>query len=60
MLAAKIAIAARIDYFSREDRSSELRKALEERYAEIKQKYAQPPARKPRKKRGKRRSRRRK
>ena len=60
LLAAKIAIAARIDYFSREDRSSELRKALEERYAEIKQKYAQPPARKPRKKRGKRRSRRRK
>ena len=61
LLAAKIAIAARIDYFSREDRSSELRRALEERYAEIKQKYAQPPARKPRKRRGKRkRSRRRK
>jgi len=61
LLAAKIAIAARIDYFSREDRSSELRRALEERYAEIKQKYAQPPARKSRKKRGKRkRSRRRK
>ena len=55
LLAAKIAIAARIDYFSREDRSSELRKALEERYAEIKQKYAQPPARKPGKRRGKRR-----
>ena len=54
LLAAKIAIAARIDYFSREDRSSELRRALEERYAEIKQKYAQPPARKPRKRRGKR------
>ena len=61
LLAAKIAIAARIDYFSREDRSSELRRALEERYAEIKQKDAQPPARKPRKRRGKRkRSRRRK
>ena len=61
LLAAKIAIAARIDYFSREDRSSELRRALEERYAEIKQKYAQPPARKPRKRRGKRkRSRKRK
>ena len=61
LLAAKIAIAARIDYFSREDRSSELRRALEERYAEIKRKYAQPPARKPRKRRGKRkRSRRRK
>ena len=61
LLASKIALAARIDYFSREDRSSELRRALEERYAEIKQKYAQPPARKPRKRRGKRkRSRRRK
>ena len=61
LLAAKIAIAARIDYFSREDRSSELRRTLEERYAEIKQKYAQPPMRKPRKKRGKRkRSRKRK
>lgn len=54
LLAAKIAIAARIDYFSREDRSSELRRALEERYAEIKKKYAQPPAKKPRKRRSKR------
>jgi len=63
LLAAKIAIAARIDYFSREDRSAELRKALEERLAEIKRKYAQPPKkkaapptsrkRKKRKKRGK-------
>ncbi len=46
LLAAKIAIAARIDYFSREDRSAELRKALEERLAEIKRKYAQPPKKK--------------
>lgn len=46
LLATKIAIAARIDYFSREDRSAELRKTLEERLAEIKKKYAQPPARK--------------
>ncbi|MEM3644692.1 MAG: hypothetical protein QXU28_06865 [Nitrososphaerota archaeon] len=46
LLATKIAIAARIDYFSREDRSSELRKVLEERLAEIKKKYAQPPAKK--------------
>lgn len=46
LLATKISIAARIDYFSREDRSAELRKALEERLAEIRKKYAQPPARK--------------
>ncbi|MEM0079692.1 MAG: hypothetical protein QXL40_03935 [Nitrososphaerota archaeon] len=46
LLATKIAIAARIDYFSREDRSAELRKAIEERVAEIKKKYAQPPAKK--------------
>ncbi len=44
-LAAKISIAARIDYFSREDRSAELRKALEERIKEIKTKYAEPPKR---------------
>jgi len=43
LLAAKIALAARIDYFSREDRGAELRKALEERLAEIRRKYAQPP-----------------
>jgi nucleolar protein 56 len=45
VLAAKISIAARIDYFSREDRSAELRKALEERIKEIKTKYAEPPKR---------------
>jgi len=44
-LAAKISIAARIDYFTREDRSAELRKALEERVKEIKTKYAEPPKR---------------
>ncbi|MCS7136445.1 MAG: hypothetical protein RMJ14_04565 [Nitrososphaerota archaeon] len=44
-LAAKISIAARIDYFSREDRSAELRKALEDRIKEIKTKYAEPPKR---------------
>jgi len=58
LLAAKIALAARIDYFSREDRSAELRKVLEERLAEIKKKYAQPPKkakppRKPKKRRRK-------
>ncbi len=46
LLATKISLAAKIDYFSREDRSGELRKALEERLAEIKRKYAQPPSRK--------------
>lgn len=46
LLATKIAIAAKIDYFSREDRSSELRKVLEERLAEIKKKYHQPPSKK--------------
>ncbi|PUA31471.1 MAG: hypothetical protein B9J98_06380 [Candidatus Terraquivivens tikiterensis] len=45
VLAAKISIAARIDYFSREDRSAELRKALEDRVREIKTKYAEPPKR---------------
>ncbi|MEM1666081.1 MAG: hypothetical protein QXW12_01875 [Nitrososphaerota archaeon] len=45
VLAAKISIAARIDYFSREDRSAELRKALEDRIKEIKTKYAEPPRR---------------
>ncbi|MCD6235795.1 MAG: hypothetical protein J7J94_02220 [Thaumarchaeota archaeon] len=56
LLATKIALAARIDYFSREDRSGELRKSLEERLAEIKKKYAQPPPKKHRKpsKKGKR------
>ena len=59
LLAAKIAIAARIDYFSREDRSAELRKALEERLAEIRRKYAQKP-RKPVQKKQKKRKKKRK
>ncbi|MEM0205022.1 MAG: hypothetical protein QXM57_04500, partial [Nitrososphaerota archaeon] len=45
VLAAKISIAARIDYFSREDRSAEIRKALEDRIKEIKTKYAESPRR---------------
>lgn len=43
VLASKIAIAARIDYLSKEDRGSELRAALEERIKEIKAKYPEPP-----------------
>lgn len=42
-LSTKIALAARIDYYSREDRSAEIRAALEKRVQEIKQKYAAPP-----------------
>lgn len=42
-LATKISIAAKIDYFSSEDRSAELRKSLEDRIAEIKEKYTSPP-----------------
>jgi len=43
-LATKISIAAKVDYFSREDRAAEIRKSLEERIAEIKSKYASPPS----------------
>ncbi|MEM4189231.1 MAG: hypothetical protein QW544_01775 [Candidatus Caldarchaeum sp.] len=43
VLASKISIAARIDYFSKEDRSSQLRSMLEQRIEEIKKKYAAPP-----------------
>ncbi|MEM3126381.1 MAG: hypothetical protein QW064_08205, partial [Candidatus Caldarchaeum sp.] len=43
VLAAKISIAARIDYFSKEDRSGQLRSLLEQRVEEIKKKYATPP-----------------
>ena len=42
-LAAKISIAAKIDYFTKEDRSSSLVKSLEARIEEIKKKYAEPP-----------------
>jgi nucleolar protein 56 len=41
-IAAKISIAAKIDYFSGEYRGSELREALEKRIKEIKQKYSKP------------------
>lgn len=42
-LAAKISIAARIDYFTKEDRSAYLVKSLENRIEEIRRKYAEPP-----------------
>lgn len=42
-LATKIALAAKIDYHSREDRSAELRAALEKRVQDIRQKYPTPP-----------------
>jgi len=45
-LATKIAIAAKIDYFSGEDRSAVLREELERRIKEIKEKYPKPPAKK--------------
>ncbi|MCS6769001.1 MAG: NOP58 family protein [Candidatus Caldarchaeum sp.] len=45
VLATKVSIAARIDYFSKEDRSSQLREALEKRVDEIRRKYASPPKR---------------
>jgi nucleolar protein 56 len=46
-LAATIAIAAKIDYFTREDRGAELREKLEKRLQEIKEKYKRPPVKKP-------------
>ncbi|MEM0329366.1 MAG: hypothetical protein QXW02_03175 [Nitrososphaerota archaeon] len=46
-LAAAIAIAAKIDYFTREDRGAELREKLEKRLQEIREKYKAPPAKKP-------------
>ncbi len=42
VLAAKISIAAKIDYFSKEDRGSQLRSLLEQRVEEIKKKYPKP------------------
>jgi len=45
-LAATIAIAAKIDYFTREDRGAELREKLEKRVQEIKEKYKKPSPRK--------------
>lgn len=48
-LAGKLAIAARVDYFSGEYIAEELRKELETRIEEIKKKYPNPPKRKPEK-----------
>jgi len=48
-LATKISIAAKIDYFTKEDRGSELKQALDQRIEEIKRKYPKPP-RKPKEK----------
>ncbi|WP_297497882.1 C/D box methylation guide ribonucleoprotein complex aNOP56 subunit [Thermococcus sp.] len=45
-LAGKLAIAARVDYFSGEYIGGELKKELEQRVKEIKEKYPNPPKRK--------------
>ncbi len=45
-LAGKLAIAARVDYFSGEYIAEELKKELEARIKEIKEKYPNPPKRK--------------
>ena len=45
-LAGKLAIAARVDYFSGEYIAEELKKELEARIREIKEKYPNPPRRK--------------
>ncbi|ASJ03546.1 C/D box methylation guide ribonucleoprotein complex aNOP56 subunit [Thermococcus profundus] len=45
-LAGKLAIAARVDYFSGEYIAEELKQELEARIQEIKQKYPNPPKRK--------------
>ncbi len=45
-LAGKLAIAARVDYFSGEYIAEELKQELEQRIQEIKQKYPNPPKRK--------------
>ena len=45
-LAGKLAIAARVDYFSGEYIGEELKQELEQRIQEIKQKYPNPPKRK--------------
>ncbi|MCD6524051.1 MAG: C/D box methylation guide ribonucleoprotein complex aNOP56 subunit [Thermococcus sp.] len=45
-LAGKLAIAARVDYFSGEYIGEELKKELEQRIKEIKEKYPNPPKRK--------------
>ncbi|MBP1911100.1 C/D box methylation guide ribonucleoprotein complex aNOP56 subunit [Thermococcus stetteri] len=47
-LAGKLAIATRVDYFSGEYIGEELKKELEQRIQEIKEKYPNPPKRKAR------------
>jgi len=55
-IAAKLAIAAREDYFGGKDISAQLLKEIEDRVDEIREKYPNPPKRKPSKpaKKGKR------
>lgn len=55
-LAGKLSIAARVDYFTGEYIADELKKDLEARIREIKEKYAKPPA-KPAPKKAKERAR---
>ncbi|MEO0156984.1 MAG: C/D box methylation guide ribonucleoprotein complex aNOP56 subunit, partial [candidate division WOR-3 bacterium] len=43
LLAGKIAIAAKIDYFTKEDKSAILVQDLKKHLEEIKQKFASPP-----------------
>ena len=57
-LAAKISIAARIDFFTKEDRGAVLREQLEKRVEEIRRKYSSPPKRETEKPLKRRRSRR--
>ncbi|AAL80184.1 C/D box methylation guide ribonucleoprotein complex aNOP56 subunit [Pyrococcus furiosus DSM 3638] len=52
-LAGKLAIAARVDYFSGEYIAEELKKELEARIREIKEKYPKPPKRKREERKGK-------
>jgi nucleolar protein 56 len=48
VIASKLSIAARMDYFDAEDRSEEFGKELNEKIAEIKDKYPDPPQEKKR------------
>ncbi|MCD6188689.1 MAG: C/D box methylation guide ribonucleoprotein complex aNOP56 subunit [Thermococcus sp.] len=54
-LAGKLAIAARVDYFSGEYIAEELKKEIEARIKEIKEKYPNPPKRKEKPKKEKKR-----
>nr|3GQU_A Chain A, Nop5p Protein [Pyrococcus horikoshii]3GQX_A Chain A, NOP5P PROTEIN [Pyrococcus horikoshii]3GQX_B Chain B, NOP5P PROTEIN [Pyrococcus horikoshii] len=51
-LAGKLAIAARVDYFSGEYIAEELKKELEARIKEIKEKYPRPPKRRKEERKG--------